>query len=796
MSRLRVSLASTLLACALAAPVASAQVLGGHPRIFLSATGHRGVTPATLRARCAASDSPWQRACRSAAPLPAPGTPQLFRNTENPLIVLALRYLFFEEPQTLQFIRDQLVSIGAHADIGNAHAQLVADLPKIRQLAIVYDWLYNVLPEPDRNLVESQLRSHAEWFLANEPTDVFASDAYLQATGVALAGLSLAGDPNAPDAGTSTADSDARRYLAYANTRWRTVLFPALAYTRGWWHEGAGIFLREVARPTLQYAAAWTTATDDDIFRVAQDSGGDVFNLWVRHLAHALRPDFRYSPFGDVSDDEMSSEGFTRPVLDLLAWGTGSSEAQSLALEVSARARVARDYVGTESWHQLLFYDSQRPTMPSYQLLPTAMHFSPTAEDVVVMRSGWGADDTWVTLSCGDWFSDHQRMDVAGIQVFRRVPLVVSTGYYDGFESPHWINWYAQHSGHASALAITQPGEIFPNNRMIPAVNDGGERPTYARTGRATLDQYRANLVAGAQYDTGGITAFEHAATHDYAACDATRAFNSTLYTSAGNRPKVREVTRQVVFLRPDVIVVFDRVEATDPTYVKRFTLHGLLRPVVDVNQRFVISQNTAHLIGQTLLPMGATQTSTAGFMVDGMNVAPLSNGLESGGAQLDVTAPTGNARDYFLHVLTTRDEVPARTLPWTRVEDGDRVGVAVTMPSDSSTVTVTFNRVGPVGGVLRVANADGATLYQGGLGSGGRFYTPVATPSPFDAGVVDAGANDGGLRSDGGPDVSLGDGCSCRASDAPQGPRRGFWMGLSLAAAVGLRRRRRAART
>lgn len=51
-------------------------------------------------------------------------------NTENPLIVLALRYLFFQEPQTLQYIRDQVAQIGLHTDLGNTHAQLVNDLPE------------------------------------------------------------------------------------------------------------------------------------------------------------------------------------------------------------------------------------------------------------------------------------------------------------------------------------------------------------------------------------------------------------------------------------------------------------------------------------------------------------------------------------------------------------------------------------------------------------------------------------------------------------------------------------------
>lgn len=791
---------SRVLAAALALPLSlalpsqsDAQVIGAHPRIFLSATGHRGITPATLRARCEAGDSPWGRACRSAAPLPMVGSVPLFRNSENPMIALALRYLLFQEPDTLSLLRNTVVQTGMHADLGNDHVQFVTDLPKIRQLAVAYDWLYPALTDPDRALMETYLRSHADWFMAHEPADVFASDAYLQAAGVAFAGLALATDPALPDGGTfPPIESDARRYLSYASTRWRTALLPALAYSRGWWHEGPGIFLREVARPTLQFAAAWTTATDDDMFAYARDRADDVFNLWVRYEAHALRPDFRYAPFGDVTDDDTSSEGFTRPVLDMLAWGTGAPEAQSLALEVSRRARVARDYVGTESWHQLVFYDAARPASPSWQQLPTAMHFSPTAEDVVVMRSGWGNDDTWVSLSCGDWFSGHQHMEVGGLQIYRRAPLVVSTGYYDGFESPHWINWYAQHSVHASTLSVLQPGELFANTRMLPNVNDGGQRPTFSRVGHGTVDQYRANLTSGAQYDTGGITAFEHSDLHDYAACDATRAYGSTVVANGANRPKVREVTRQVVFVRPDFVVVFDRVDATDPSYEKRFTLHALTRPVITDASRFVISQGTARLVGETLLPRGARSALADGYRVDGMTFAPSLDGLESRGSRLDVSPPAGSpARDYFLHVLSTSDAISQTRLPWTLVEDGDRVGARIAAPDANRVFIVTFNRVGPVGGFLRVTDTNGADVYQGGLGAGGRYYSTATTPM-LDAGVLDAGTPlDGSTALDGGTTPATPDGCSCHAGTERRTPGA-YWVSTFLAAALSARRRRR----
>jgi MYXO-CTERM domain-containing protein len=97
--------------------------------------------------------------------------------------------------------------------------------------------------------------------------------------------------------------------------------------------------------------------------------------------------------------------------------------------------------------------------------------------------------------------------------------------------------------------------------------------------------------------------------------------------------------------------------------------------------------------------------------------------------------------------------------------------------------------------GEIRVADRNGAPLYQGTLGAGGTFYAPVTDagvgPMPTDAGV-DAGevAMDGGFAMDGGMGAEPV-GCSCRVGSA-QGAKGAGAMWLLGAAAVALGRRRR----
>lgn len=785
------ALFAALAALAPAASLAQPLVRAVHPRLFLVADGRRGISPAALVARCEASNSPYAAACRAAAPpLPLPGTVP-FRNVEHPLIALATRYVLYQEPATLQAVREQVAQVGAFVDRNDPAGQYLTNARAVRQLAVAYDWLYAALTTEERATLETHLRSYAEWSVTHEPADVFAAEAYAHVATVALAALALQGATAVPDA-------DVRRYLMYADTRWKTQLLPALAYTGGWWHEGPGWFAGTTMRNAALMAAAWTTATDEDLFAHAR-TRGDVFGQAVRYLAYSLRPDFRFAAFGDSTDAQLSPAGQLRPLLDLLAWGTGSTVAQGLAAEATRRLPAAADYNGPEIWQQLVFYSPERPAAPARDALPLAVHLGATSEDVVVMRSSWDdADATWVSLSCGDWFSTRQHLEAGSFQIYRRNPLAVSTGTYDGLETAHWFNWSSQRSIHSNVVTVTRPGELFPNSRMLPTINDGGQRSiAYASGGRRTLDEYRNNLTNGAQFETGGVTAFEASRFHDYAACDSTRAYNSTAFATAGNAPKVREVTRQLVFLRPEMVVLFDRVESTDPTYVKRFVLHGPARPLFPTVDTFTIDGREGRLLGRRLLPRSGTQGLVEGFRVDGMDFAPLVTGAEARGARVEAQSSAPEAREYFLHLLEV-GQAGRSTLPMsTLVEEGDRVGLRVVDPDGSRTYTVLFARTGTTTGQIRVVDRNGAPLYEGTLGAGGTFYAPVTDagvgPLPTDAGL-DAGAvgTDGGVAMDagmgGGPE-----GCSCRAGTTATAGAR--WAGALAGAAVLTARRRRRAR-
>ncbi len=774
--------ASAAIALAVTPGSSSAQTLRAyHPRIFLSAASQRGITPAALRTRCDATGTLYARACRVAAPIPTTPT------TSNPPLAIinkALRYVLYNEDSTLQFARDEWNRLGPFVDRGDERGQILTNARRVLHLAIAYDWLFDALTTTDRETLRDYLESYAEWSLAHQPQDVFSSEAYAQAAAVGIAGLALA---NPGD----SAMTPAARYIAYANARWRTQLLPALGYTRGWWPEGPAWFDNYAGRFALYFTLAWTTAMGEDLVAWARQNASDPFGAYVRYHPYALRPDLRYPTFGDAFAEAPAGAAGQRAMLDMLAWATGSPVTQGLANEVSVRLPAGQDYGGLEAWHQVVFWEPARPSRPARVDLPLAAHLSPTAGDVVVMRGSWDdAEALHLTLSCGDWFTPRQHLEAGSFQIYRRAPLAVHTGAYDGFETNHWINWYAQRSVHANTLAIVRPGETFPNARRIDSVNDGGQRAmTYANTARATVSLFRGNLTEGAQYDTGSVTAFETSRFHDYAACNLTRAYNSTAVTATGASAKVREVTRQLVLLRPELVVVFDRVESTDASYDRRFMLHSLARPVLDRDGRFSLSRANGRLIGRTLLPASATTQVIDGFAVGDTTINPLVTVDDTRGMRVEVTAPRGNAREYFLHVIDATDTEHDAMPPASLVEDGESAGVRVADPSGQRSYTVLFRRTGAPGGDIRVQDGRGATLYSGALGAGGTFY-PVLP----DAGVPHAG--DGGVDAStdaGGGLVPGGGGCSCRVRETPSGRALAWPLGVALS--VLARRRRRASR-
>lgn len=743
--------------------------------MFLSSGSGRGTSAATFKTRCT-TDATYQKRCTQA--LAAGGG--LY-----PAINDAAGYVVNADPARCTKAYATVMGLGVGTPgQPDAHSFISNNGRTMAQLAVVRDWCDPVLDATQKSNVEAQMTAIADWIvggMGGYVPDLWHDDMNNIWNTVALAGLSLKG---------TAQDAKADTYLAAADKQWKTVIFPGLAYAGSFWHEGM-TYVQPTLGSLAVYAEAWSIATDEDIFAYAKASAGDVLTGYVDFLAYTLRPDFTFAYFGDTTDNKQSAQLFTRPLVDMLTLGSGSTVGQGLSTEIAANVPAYYDYSGADFYLAALFYDATKDaTATPRSALPTSTWLGKGSEDVAILRSGWGKDDTFVYVSCGDYFGAHQHIEAGSFQIFKGAELTGSSGYYDNFDTDHWDNYYSQHSVHANAIAVYQPGELFPNASTIgdlsKSVNDGGQRPLRRDkngTGYPSpdLNTYMSYRTAAPYVDTADIKTFELAKCHSYVACDATAAYSSPGHTMNGNQPKVNEVARQFVFLPPDILVVFDRVEATDPSYEKRFLLQTPDGPVV-TGASYALSNAGHALHAQTLLPAKATANVLTGFSVEGKPHAPTTTGAESFGTRIEVVAPTGTARDYFLHVLATSAAPPTSTVT------EDATSATLSIDSAQGKYTLSFAKSGPLAGHLVAKDSGGATVCDQDLGANGQ--TPDGGAPGGDGGG--GPGVDGGGPGGGGAQPGADAGCGCVAGGSGRAEGGVF---VFLGAVVLLRRLRRRAR-
>lgn len=118
--------------------------------------------------------------------------------------------------------------------------------------------------------------------------------------------------------------------------------------------------------------------------------------------------------------------------------------------------------------------------------------------------------------------------------------LAIESGYYDRYKSPHWWTW----------LKTTKAKNAI--------TYDGGKGQVFFETDYKKMGY-------------GGITRFESTAEYDLATGDATQAYDGAL----------RQALRSVVYLRPNLIVVHDRLASATPRQWE-WNIHALRQMTVN----------------------------------------------------------------------------------------------------------------------------------------------------------------------------------------------------------------------
>lgn len=237
-----------------------------------------------------------------------------------------------------------------------------------------------------------------------------------------------------------------------------------------------------------------------------------------------------------------------------------------------------------EALGRLLWWDpDQKPldptTLPLTRLFPTSGH--------VVMRSDWGDDATFATFRCGrfgeiDGTWGRNNADNLGFTIRKRGPLAIDSGPVHGQNTtvlkflgegavsgvPAIGNYGRQTIAHNSITVGDGEYTHYDwQKRPICTVRRGGQSVPQAK------DWWSNWGFDGPQHDfmQGRITAYRTHPLYDYACGDARFSYPPEF--------GVREITRQFVYLKPDVFVVYDRLALADPAQTPCWMLHSLREP-------------------------------------------------------------------------------------------------------------------------------------------------------------------------------------------------------------------------
>jgi hypothetical protein len=285
----------------------------------------------------------------------------------------------------------------------------------------------------------------------------------------------------------------------------------------------------------------------------------------------------------------------------------------------------------------------------------------------VYMRSGWNmaeaSTDVYAVFRCEQMDAGHTNAHQNHFLIARGNDLLaIDSGVYDGGVSSHHVNYFERTIAH-NTITVYNPSETTFGSRS----NDGGQVPPDddlpVRFGDASSpSRYRGEIVG--YQDTGEFT---------YVKGDATAAYSSA---------KVSLFTREMVWLKPDIFVVFDRVTATNASYKKRWLLHSINEPAVG-GDTVVVTEGASKLFVKSLLPAPRTITKVGGpghqFDVNGTNYPPSQTLTPDMGAWRFEVSPSVNAEEHlFLHVMYVCGS-GTTSMPEVRLIEGEAmVGVEV----------------------------------------------------------------------------------------------------------------------
>lgn len=429
---------------------------------------------------------------------------------------------------------------------------------------------------------------------------------------------------------------------------------------------------------SLDSTQLWVSATNDsDVLRSWQ---GKVIDYYI----YGLRGDMTFPKSGDGIETRVNSPSIA-PFALWAAQNFGNTYAQDFYNRLVMPALMGVRLGELLYWKPMISADP-------IEGLELARHFRNSGS--VLMRDTWDYKNATLMEFKSASFSskNHQHLDQNSFTLFYKSPLLIDSGYYDGYGSNHWHNYYTRTIAHNSITVFDSSEQFSRNLNSGPTCcsNDGGQK--FMTAANPTLEQ----IMPGGTNALDGIVGYKNTGTYSYTKGNASKAYSSEKLDQTNG------FVREIVFLRDEVFwdkpiaVVFDKVTATKnkAKLKKRLILHMVNEPtplqgwtegpgIHDMEDPLVVIQNGEGLVySQTVLPVDPTIRKIGGknadqdyrFLVptgddgasyeldsgrDGFSTSLKDSNLESadmGSWRIEIMAGMPEEREYFLHVFSVAD--------------------------------------------------------------------------------------------------------------------------------------------
>ena len=546
---------------------------------------------------------------------------------------------------------------------------------------LAYDILYNTLtPEERRDfilpLVEYTRNAQKNGkFKFRRTVGLYKGGNYGEDALEYFLGLAIYGD--------GIADKEAEAML-----RRGAALFVKMMDHRDWISDGSGL----LASLTLTYAfSTYPYATHFFLYSWQSAFGEDISGRWEQMLHYhryvegmTFLPDARgerkFHGIGDVMhltnticpDERM----YTHIANNIHLFGKKHPAKAREMYAFLATMPAENSYLTGKLYPVMPFLSTGfEPALVKPGIATALPYFYNAGFGFLAMWSGRGAGDTYAGFRFGGTQFIHQQYDDLSFVIYKHDFLALDSG--SRTETAHHHNFGCQTVAHNSLLIHMEKEPMAHFWKPWGFKPDG--KTYYSHGGQnSTLKGKALALQSGPDYI--------------YAAGDGTANYSDK---------KCKEVTRQFVWLKPDIFVIYDRVTSVLPEQKKEFLLHFQNKPEFLNKKTLFADAGKGRLFVQQLLPENAELNLVGGpgkeFYASGRNwpLNPEKTYQYAGSWRLE-TAPAKAANEArFLHVLQAADTgvpqpVPAKVQ---QLDQFDQVSV--------NGYTLRFRRNGEIGLII-----------------------------------------------------------------------------------------------